>query len=126
MVHEKSVFPTSLFNIAKYNYFHSYIVNIFRSIDNGFGLKTVFEILASCVNKFPPTQSIIEALELCLTANNSIFNNKNYLETDGTAQGPHMSCSYADLALTTFDNRALAYNCSPTTWKRFHDDIFVV
>ena len=37
-----------------------------------------------------------------------------------------MSCSYADLALATFDNRPLAYNWSPTTWKRFHDDVFVV
>ena len=37
-----------------------------------------------------------------------------------------MSCSYADLAPAIFDNRALAYNCSPTTWKRFRDDVFVV
>ena len=102
------------------------IVNMFPSIDNNFRLKMVFEILESRVNKFPPTQSVIEALELCLTCNNSIFNNKNYLQTGGTAQGPHMSCSYADLAPAIFDNRALAYNCSPTTWKRFRDDIFVV
>ena len=71
-------------------------------------------------------QSVLEALELCLTCDSSIFNNKNYLQTNGTAQGPHMSCSYADLALATFDNRALAYNCSPTIWKRFRDDVFVV
>ena len=102
------------------------IVNMFPSIDNDVGLKAVFEILESRVNKFPPTQSVIEALELCLTCNNSILNNKNYLQTDGTAQGPHMSCSYADLALATFDNRALAYNCNLTTWKRFRDDAFVV
>ena len=50
----------------------------------------VFENYESRVNKFPPTQSVIEALELCLTCNNSIFNNKNYLQTDGTAQGPHV------------------------------------
>ena len=37
-----------------------------------------------------------------------------------------MSCSYADLALATFDNRDIVYNCSPTTWKRFRDDVFVV
>ena len=37
-----------------------------------------------------------------------------------------MSCSYADLALATFNNRALAYNCCPTMWKRFRDDVFVV
>ena len=36
------------------------------------------------------------------------------------------SCSYADLALMTFDNCASTYNCSPTTWKRFRDDVFVV
>ena len=102
------------------------IVNIFPSIDNNFGFKTVFKILQSHVNKFPPTQPVIEALELCLTCNNSIFNNKNYLQTDGTAQGPHMSCSYADLALTTFDNRTFAYSCSLTTWKRLRDDVFVV
>ena len=37
-----------------------------------------------------------------------------------------MSCAYADLALTTFDNRALTYYCSPATWKRFRNDVFVV
>ena len=37
-----------------------------------------------------------------------------------------MSCSYADLALATFDNRALPYNCSLTAWKRFWYDIFLV
>ena len=102
------------------------IANMFPSIDNNFRLKTVFEILESRVNKFPPTQSVIEALELCVTCNNSIINNKNYLQTNVTAQGPHMSCSYADLPLVTFDNRALACNCSPTIWKRFHDEFFVV
>ena len=29
---------------------------------------------------------------------NSSFNSENYLQTDGTAQGPHMSCSYADIS----------------------------
>ena len=52
-------------------------VNMFSRIDNNFGLKTVLKILESRVNKFPPTQSVIEALELCLTCNNSTFNNKN-------------------------------------------------
>ena len=98
---------------------------MFPSIDNNFRLKTVFEFLGSLINKFPPTQSVIEALELCLTCNNSIFNNKNCLQTDDKTQRPHMSCSYTDLAPATFDNHALAYNCSPTMWKRFCVDAFV-
>ena len=63
------------------------IVNMLPSIYNDVGLKTVFKILDSRVNKFPPTQSVIEALELCLTCNNSIFNNKNYLQTMAQLKG---------------------------------------
>ena len=63
------------------------IVNMFPSVYNDVGLKTVFKILDSRVNKFPPTQSVIEALELCLTCNNSIFNNKNYLQTMAQLKG---------------------------------------
>ena len=29
----------------------------------------------------------------------SIFNNQNYLQIGGLAQGPHMSCSYADIGM---------------------------
>ena len=37
-----------------------------------------------------------------------------------------MSCSYADVAMTYRDREALCYFLSPTTWKRFRDNIFVV
>ena len=37
-----------------------------------------------------------------------------------------MSCSYADLALASEDSKVLAFDLSPTTWKRFWDDVFVV
>ena len=36
-----------------------------------------------------------------------------------------MSCSYADIAMAYHDRKALSYFLSPTTWKRFLDDIFV-
>ena len=95
-------------------------------IDNKSGLKSVHDILELRDSKFPTTNCVIEALELCLSCNNSIFNNTNYLQTDGTAQGPHVSHSYADLALASYDNKALAFDLSPTTWKRFRDDMFAV
>ena len=37
-----------------------------------------------------------------------------------------MCCSYTDLALASYDSQSLAFNLSPTTWKRFRDDVFVV
>ena len=68
---------------------------MFPNIANKSGLKSIYDILELRDSKFLPT-SCAEALELCLSCNNSIFNKTNYLQRDGTAQGPHMSCSYAD------------------------------
>ena len=102
------------------------IVYMFPSIDNKSGLKSVHDILELYDSNFPPTICVVEALELCLSCNNSIFHNTNYLQTDRTAQGSHMSCSYADFALASYDSKALAFSLSPTTWKRLRDDAFVV
>ena len=66
------------------------IMNMFPSIDNKMGIDSVIKILNKRRCKNPPTQCVIEALELCLNFNNSIFNNTNYIQTDGTAQGPHI------------------------------------
>ena len=64
---------------------------MFPNIDNKSGLKSVHDILELRDSKFPLTSCVIEAVELCLSCNNSIFNNTNYLQRDGTAQGTHMS-----------------------------------
>ena len=102
------------------------IINKFPSIDNISGLKSVKKVLESRSNQFPPSNCIIEALKLCLESNNSIFNNKHYLQSDGTAQGPHMSCSYSDKAIQYFDINSLELNPPVICWKRFRDNIFVV
>ena len=97
------------------------IINMFPNIDNNSGLSSVKKYLDLCSGNIPPTNCLLEALELCLSCNNSIFNNENYLQTDGTAQGPHMSCSYADIAMADFDKEASEYHLTPTTWKRFRE-----
>ena len=38
--------------------------------------------------------------------------------------GPHMSCSYNDIARYRFDIKALNYRPGVQCWKRFKDDIF--
>ena len=37
-----------------------------------------------------------------------------------------MSCPYADLALASYGSKALAFDFSATTWKRFRNRLFVV
>ena len=41
-------------------------------------------------------------------------------------KGPHMSCSYSDIAIQYFDFKALEFNPRVICWKRFRDGIFVV
>ena len=75
------------------------IVNMFPSINNESGLQAVKNALEARAGQFPPTPCITEALELCLKCNNSIFNKRHFLQNDSTAQGPHVSCSYGDIAI---------------------------
>ena len=72
------------------------IVNMFPSIHNVSSLEAVS---GSREINFLPAECILEALKLYLQCSNSVFNEKFYLQEDGTAMGPCMSCSYSDIAM---------------------------
>ena len=63
------------------------IINMFPNIDNNLGLSSVKKYLDLCSKNIPPTNCLLEGVKLCLTCNNSIFNNESYLQIDGIAQG---------------------------------------
>ena len=68
----------------------------------------------------------LEALHLCLECNSSIFNNKFYLQADGTAQGTHISCSYSYIAMEMYDKKAMDHPFKHLIWKRFCDDVIAL
>ena len=82
-------------------------VKMFSNTDNKSGLDAVKSVLLKRSTNAPPIECILESLELCLTCNNSIFNNRNFLKTDGTAPGPHIPFSYSGIAMPKFDTAAL-------------------
>ena len=90
------------------------IINMFPNIDNYLGLSSVKKYLDLCSKNIPPTNCLLEALELCLTCNHCIFDNDNYLQIGSTAQGPDMSCSYGDIAMADFDKGVLECHLSRT------------
>ena len=102
------------------------VVNMFFNIDNKSSLLSLEEALTNSNFDVDRTQCIVDALEICLTCNNSKFNHQHFLQTDGTAQGPHMSCSYADIAMAKYDSLANNLHLKSSVWKRFRDDIFVL
>ena len=99
---------------------------MFPGIHNKSGIKSVERLLNTISILNPPTLCILEALRLCLECNNSVFNNKFYLQTDGTAQGLHMSCSYSDIAMAMYDEKAMDHPFKPLIWKRFRDDVIAL
>ena len=67
---------------------------MFPSSDNNRGAITVKRALDSRSNLSPSTECIIEALEICLTNNNSTLAGQNLIQTNGTAIREANSCSY--------------------------------
>ena len=106
------------------------VENMFPSIDNERGLETVRNKLETRRNKSPPTDCIVEALEIVLTSNNSIFNHQHLVQTNGSATGSKNSCLYSDLALEPIDDEI--YHASITFFReliayfRYRDDCFIL
>ena len=101
------------------------VVSMFPNIDNELGLGAVSRALNTREQQLPSTDCILEAVEICLKSNHSIFNEKFYLQIHGTAMGPKNACSYADIAMGEIDHKAK--HCGPikpSQWWRYRDDIF--
>ena len=82
------------------------VVSMFPNIDNELGLGAVKRTLETRDHLLPSTSCILEAVEICLKCNHSVFDDKFYLQIHGTAMGPKNSCSYADLAMGEIDHKA--------------------
>ena len=73
----------------------------------------------------PPTSCILKALHLCLECSNSIFN-KFYLQINGKTQGHCMACSYSDIAMGVYDEKATHQLFKHLIWKRFRDHVIAL
>ena len=92
--------------------------SMFPNIDNERGLHTLRSILNKRKIKKPSTSCITDGLRLCLYNNNSIFNNKHFIQTNGTATGAPNSCSYSDLAVKPIDDAI--FSAQKTLFKDLH------
>ena len=94
------------------------VISMFPNIDNERGLHTLRSILNKRKIKKPSTSCITDGLRLCLYNNNSVFNNKHFIQTNGTATGAPNSCSYSDLAVKPIDDAI--FSAQKTLFKDLH------
>ena len=101
------------------------VVSMFPNIDNNLGLTAVKNALNARERPMPSTKCILEAVEICLKHNHSVFQHSFFLQIHGTAMGPKNACSYADLAMGEIDHKAkFCGPIKPALWWRYRDDIF--
>ena len=79
---------------------------MFSNIDNNLGITTVRKALDTRSSKFPSTDCIAQAVEICLRVNNCHFSEQNFVQKHGAAMGPKNACSYGDLAMGIIDEKA--------------------
>ena len=103
---------------------HGRLVVAETNLGNNLGINAVIEALEARPARFPSTDCIVEAVQICLKHNNSFFEADNFLQIHGTAMGPKNACSYADLAMGIIDRRARSGEIKPNLWWRYRDDIF--
>ena len=76
------------------------------------------------------TESILDALDLCLKSNYFKFNEKIYQQKGGVGTGIKLAPPYACLGLGKFESEALNSNFplldKIQLWKRFIDDILML
>ena len=74
-----------------------------------------------------PTECVMEALEITLDFNVAEFDGCWYHQMFGAAMGPHHSCEYCDIAMSSIDNKVNSDDnpvCKLVAWVRFRDDIY--
>ena len=72
---------------------------MFPNINNNLGLTACKEILDRRTIQEPSTICMIDAINLTLQENIAQFDTTVVKQINGTAMGPHHSCSYADIAV---------------------------
>ena len=79
------------------------------------------------IQQRPYKPGVLQSLYIYIYLYNYIYIFQQALHSEcGTAQGPHMSCLYSDIAIQYFDIKAVEFNPPVICWKRFRDHIFVV
>ena len=99
---------------------------MFHYVDNKMRGNSVIRFSDQGVCKEPPAQQVIGALELCLSWNNVVFNNTNYIQR---TQLKVLICSegdWFDIVMVGHDGKNLVYDFPPKVWKWFRDNAFVI
>lgn len=107
-------------------YFFSMDVdNLYTNIPIPAGIECVRNIFRTYPDPKRPDDELLKLLELNLTRNDFMFNDKFYLQIKGTAMGKKFAPAYANIFMANWEKEALA-KCQqqPACYLRYLDDVW--
>ena len=105
------------------------VSSLYTNIPNLEGLNAAYDALCRDrgVDAQPSNISLMDMLNQVLTMNNFQFNGTNYLQIGGTAMGTRVAPSYANIFMSSFEDKYVYdYHLQPLVWYRYIDDVFCI
>ena len=102
------------------------IMSLYTNIPHDEGISCIKELLNSKrQNQLLTNENLLRLLEMVLKLNNFTFNNKNYLQINGTAMGTRVAHTYANLFMDSIERKYIYLRrIKPRIWFRFIDDVW--
>lgn len=103
------------------------VESLYTNIDIREGIQAIKNIFLKFPDPRRPDKELLTLLEINLTRNDFVFNEKWYLQIKGTAMGKKFAPAYANIFMAQWEELALS-RCSrkPAQYLRFLDDIWGV
>ena len=102
------------------------VTSLYTNIPREEGITTVCEAYEEFYEENPPipTRYLREMRSLILQENLFQFNEKDYLQTHGTAMGTKMAVAFANIFMAKLEKEILRQSTTkPILWKRFIDAV---
>ena len=102
------------------------VESMYTNIDHDQGIQAIKNKFSDSLGNMK-FDAIIQLLEISLKRNDFIFDDKVFLQVQGTAMGRRYAPHYADIYMAEFETQALA-KCDkqPDCYFRYLDDIFLI
>ncbi|XP_071177436.1 uncharacterized protein [Mytilus edulis] len=100
------------------------VCSLYTNIPKDEGIAACEKVWNTRKDKHPQTDCLVQLLKLVLENNNFIFNDKHFIQIDGTSMGTKMAPSFANIFMGDLEERILlSVPYKPLSWLRFIDDI---
>lgn len=105
------------------------VASLYTNIPQEGGVKAAIQLYeeSESPNKPVDSETLEELLKMILEMNNFEFDDKHFIQTNGTSMGTKIGPNYANLFMGKLEREFLATRTlQPLFYKRFIDDIFLI